>query len=263
MINLIGHKKKMQYVYNFLAGYKYNSSLYINNFMRDTISSEEIIASQATLSKVPFKSNYYSNNYYKMFECINEFDFLDLPYYPINKNYIEQLIALDMYFESHKTEKDLVLYRGCSNIEKDGFNSITSTSFNYNVAEKYSNGTILTILLPKNSSYIDLDQLTNNFGNFANDECEVILPPCDYNPILSLNLPQDIDFDELEDKNDYYVVEASPRDFVLDFYNKLNNLPREYQEELLVYKKNYLNQAKQMLEKYLDKKEHKKRRLHK
>ena len=146
-------RKRKTFLYKFLAGYKQNSGIFINNFFRDR--SYEMYC-QDKFHSFDFDINGIIPNIFDdpafsvyMIEYLSKLEDSGIAYYPVGVDYITCLIALSEVFDLlSPLEQDTVVYRGCSTLERNGLNGVISTTTDKIIAEQFSRGTILKIHLP-------------------------------------------------------------------------------------------------------------------
>lgn len=172
-------------VRKFLTGYKYNSALYINNFLRrhgyKDYSQDEFCSFEYLYGVIPyhvFDNRSYSNEIEKYLSFLKQ---IKCAYYPIDVAMIKRIIDFAETLDNSQPFSDeIVLYRGCTTIEKNGVNAITSTTTDYNIAEKFSRGTILKIHVPAGTKALDVKSLRSKNDAKYDRENEILLPPCRY-----------------------------------------------------------------------------------
>lgn len=147
-------------IYSFLAGYKQNSGIFVNNFFRkrsfalyeeDKFHSFDFDVS-GILPNV-FDDFAFSMN---MVGYLRKLEELEVAYFPIDVGFIRKLkVFSDAMDYAPRIETPTILYRGCSTIERNGVNDIVSTTTKYDIAKQFSRGTLLKIYVPEGTKCLD------------------------------------------------------------------------------------------------------------
>lgn len=249
--------KRRKMLYEFLAGYKHNSGIYINNFFRDrdykTYCEDKFDGFEFDVTGIMpanlFDDLGFSIQMVKYLEGLEKYK---VAYYPVNPAYIEHLINFSEVLDILKPlEEDIVVYRGCSTLERNGVNGIVSTTIDERIAEQFSRGTILKIHVPKGTKYLDIRSIRPKEQRKKDLEKEFLLPPCEYQIISEKVLNYTTGINNNTGQTRYIEMTVTPLDLLTEFLKMLENPPREY--ELLKHMPGIeYNEAVQMLKSYLD-----------
>lgn len=157
--------KSQKYLYEFLAGYKHNSGIFVNNFFRNrdykTYCQDKFGNFDFDVSGI-FPVNCFDDFAFSMnmVHYLGKLEESHIAYHPITCSFIERLNGVANAFDFlEPLEEDTILYRGCSTIERNGVNGIVSTTKDKKIAEQFSRGTILTIHAPKGTKCIDIKSI--------------------------------------------------------------------------------------------------------
>lgn len=250
-------RKSIPGVYEFMAGYKHNSGIFINNFMRNRSFEmyEEDKFGIFDFDISGMLPNVFDNPILsmQMVEYLKTLDENKIAYHPIDVAYVIRLLMLSEALKyGKKTEEDLTLYRGCSTLERNGVNGIVSTTRNKDIALQFSRGSILTIHLPKGSSYIDIKNIRPKEQRKQDKEDEVILPPCDYEILESEVKAKNREPNNYHNETNHIILKVKERDFLKDFYERMENMPEEYKKIIYPIQKEEYEEAKIMVKRYID-----------
>ena len=229
-------------VYRFLAGYKQNSGIFVNNFFRgrdfklyeeDKFYDFDIDLYPGSVLPNVFDDFEFS---LQMVRYLHELDQHKEAYHPINPNFIRALTGLALALDySPRIEKPTILYRGCSTIERNGVNGIVSTTRSYEIARQFSRGTILKIHVPEGTKALDVVKIRPRKQRKHDLEDELLLPPCEYTVISEKKIKNN-----REPNNHFYMtniieIEVKPLDLLEEFLKAMNNPPKEYKENVMPY----------------------------
>ena len=227
--------KRRTLLYEFLAGYKQNSGIFINNFFRnrdfETYCQDKFESFLFDVSGM--FPNLFDNPLLsiQMVDYLHELDKRKIAYFPINENFIDRLIAFSEVLDLlPRTEEDMVVYRGCSTLERNGVNGVVSTTTERRIAEQFSRGTILTIHVPKGTKCLNVKSIRPKNQQKNDLENEIILPPCDYQ-ILSCKegVRGRDEINNWTGKTIYCEMTVSPLDLLEEFLKMAENPPEEYE----------------------------------
>lgn len=247
-------------MYRFLAGYKQNSGIFVNNFLRnrdyETYCSDKFEAFDFDVCGV--MPNLFDDPIlaWEMVSYLRKLEEMHCAYYPINIDFIRVLIGFyEGLMLAPRTEMETILYRGCSTIERNGVDGIVSTSSCYEIAEQFSRGTILTIHVPEGVPYIDVRSIRPKEQRKKDRENEIILPPCDYRIISDVNSKRGA-----HEPNNYtgstrhLEISVQPRDLLDDFLKMMENVPEEYKQIAEMQGADF-TEALMMLREYIQKRD--------
>ena len=238
---VITHDNHVDYyvyhIYAFMAGYKQNSGIYINNLLRgrnyqdyvEALFDEFTMDFFGTVMPNDFGDLDYS---FKVIRRLGELSEQKIAYYPFDFRMAEQIKALDSLWRTlPKTDQPITVYRGCNSIEKNGLNGIVSTTTDIRIARQFSRGTVICIHLPAGFPFIDVNSLRQYWIKGKDKENEVIIPPCAYRitstqVVEKRNEPNNI----FSDNTILIDVKVTrPLDLLEETLKTLQNPPEEYQ----------------------------------
>lgn len=229
----IEFNKRKKLLYDFLAGYKQNSGIFINNFFRnrdfDTYCKDKF--EEFTFDISGIMPNLFDDPIMSMamVNYLHELDKRKIAYYPINEEFINRLIAFSEVLDIlPTTEEDMIVYRGCSTLERNGVNGIVSTTTDRKIAEQFSRGTILTIHVPKGTKCLNVKSIRPKEQQRKDLENEILLPPCDYQILSSKEGPRGKEPNNWTGKTLFVEMTVSPLDLLEEFLKVAENPPVEY-----------------------------------
>ena len=252
--------KRRKSLYEFLAGYKQNSGIFINNFFRNrdyqTYCSDKFHA---------FDFDFYGSTLPNVFDdfafsltmvkYLSELERAHVAYFPITKNYIRHLINFAEVLElSEPLEYDTVFYRGCSTIERNGVNGVVSVTSDLKIAEQFSRGTILKIHVPKNTFNLNITAIRPREQRNKNYEKEFLLPPCEYEIISDKTEKSGRDPNNHTGKTRFLEIRVKPLNLLTEFLNAMENPPEEYLPIMHERGKDY-EEALELLRGYIKRKQ--------
>lgn len=265
------NKRKAE-LYEFLAGYKHNSGIFINNFFRnrdyETYCEDKFDGFDFDISGIV--PNVFDNFNFSiaMAQYLKNLDREHIAYHPISLEYIKHLIAFAEVLDlTETTEDDTVVYRGCSTLERNGVNGLVSTTTNRKIAEQFSRGTILTIHIPKGTKYLEVKSIRPKEQIDKDLEDEIILPPCDFQILSERTVERGREPNNCKGVTKLIELTVSPLDLLEEFLHMLENPPLEYDiirelspemyDEAIAYLKGYLSKrpkkAQNILKKSINK----------
>ena len=244
------------YLYEFLAGYKQNSGIYINNFFRKrdfkTYCEDKFHSFDFDISGIlpnVFNNFEFSMN---MVRYLNELEHHQVAYFPITVNLLRRLIAI---YETMNTltplKEDIVLYRGCSTIKRNGVNGLVSTTTNRKIAEQFSRGTILKIHVPAGTKYINTKSIRPLEQQSKDKENEIILPPCRYTILNEKTVPSGNEPNNHKGITKLIEISVEPLDLLEEFLEVMQNPPYEYDHMVRSHQELEFEEAKMFLEEYI------------
>lgn len=226
--------KRKKKLYEFLAGYKHNSGIFINNFFRDrdfeTYCEDKFDGFEFDVTGI-MPANLFDDIYFS-FLMVNHLEKLErghIAYYPITEDYIDHLINFAEVLDLQKPlQLDTVLYRGCSTLERNGVNGIVSTSLSKEVAEQFNRGTLLEINVPEGTKYIDIRAIRPKEQRRKDKEQEYLLPPCEYQIISDKVFNYAKGINNCTGRTRYIKMNVKTLDLLTEFLKMLENPPIEY-----------------------------------
>lgn len=221
-----------QKIFEFLPGYKHNSGIFINNFFRGrdykTYCEDKFHAFDFNIGAID--QNVFGDLDFSL-NCVNFLSKLEkqkVAYWPIDTNYIDKLIAVADAFDKFKTQDDMIVYRGCTNLERNGVTGLVSVTGDFKIAEQFSRGTILKIHLPRGTKNIDIAKIRPHDYKKKILEDELLISPCDWQIIN-----QKEEFKGREPNNHGLYVQrielaVKQKDLLSEFLKVMKNPPIEY-----------------------------------
>ncbi len=221
-------------LYKFLAGYKQNSGILINNFFRkrnfkmyceDKFHDFSFDFSGGILPNV-FDDFGFSM---KTAHYLHSLDEAGIAYYKIDKDYIDYLINFAIVMDlSDPLEEDTVFYRGCCSLDRNGVNGLVSVSSDYKIAEQFSRGTILKIHVPKGTKIINVNAVRPKDQRKKDLEQEYLIPPCDYEIINSEVKDKGDELNNYSNKTLHIELKVNPHDLLEEFLDVMHTPPEEF-----------------------------------
>lgn len=269
---IIEFNKRKKKMYQFLAGYKQNSGIFINNFMRGRDYETYCKDKFHNFDFVTFKpdKNCFSPNVFddevlslQMIRYLGQLEELKIAYHPITVNFVDNFIAFAEIMDIlEPLKEDTILYRGCSTLDRNGVNGIVSTTTNKTIAEQYSRGTILTMHVPKGTKYIDINTIRprNRSGQVHDYENEILLPPCDYTILSEKEVKSHQEPNNCTGTTKQIDLEIKPLDLLTEFATVMKDPPLEYNQVIKFIESDHY-EALKYLETYIksrDKNNHQK-----
>ncbi len=221
-------------LYDFLAGYKQNSGIFINNFFRNrdykTYCQDKFHDFDFDVSGI-FPVNLFDDISISMsmVRYLRMLEEKEIAYHPITPNFITHLNAVSNAFDFLKPlEEDTILYRGCTTLERNGVYGIVSTTTNKDIAEQFSRGTILTIHAPKGTKCIDIKNIRPKEQRKKDYENEILLPPCDYKILNVRESKKGREPNNYIGMTKHMEIEITQLDLLNEFLKRMQNPPEEY-----------------------------------
>lgn len=250
--------KRRSFLYEFLAGYKQNSGIYINNFFRqrdyETYCKDKFHGFDFDISGINpcfFDNPAFS---WEMVGYLRKLEERKIAYFPITVEYIKHLICFSECMDLlEPIEYDTVLYRGCSTIERNGVNGIVSTTTDFKIAEQFSRGTIITLHVPKGTKCINTKAIRPYEQQKKDKENELLLPPCEYKIINSeVRNRARTEPNNHTGKTTHLEIEVKPLDLLEEFLKIMKNAPEEYRQNVAKYQQGAYKEAIHYLQSYIN-----------
>ena len=177
-------------------------------------------------------------------------------YCPIDREYIEQLINISILMGlSEPLKEDTTFYRGCIDLKTNGLNGLVTVTSDYQSAEKYSEGTILAITLPKGTRLLNIGAIMPKNDRTEAMDKEYLLPPCDILGDVKITTKnKGKEPNNYRNTTQYIESNATPLDFLNEFYMAMEYLPNDYEAFIYMFRedlKNHYN-ALNLLAKFLN-----------
>lgn len=249
--------KRKGALYEFLAGYKQNSGIFINNFFRKR-DYQTYCEDKFHSFDFDFHGNVLPNVFddfsfsMHMVRYLKKLEESHLAYFPISKNYISRLINFNEVLElSDPLEEDTVFYRGCSTIVRNGVNGVVSVTSDRKIAEQFSRGTILTIHVPKGTRNININQIRPKEQCNKDFEQEFLLPPCEYEIISDKQVKSGREPNNMSGKTRLLEISVKPLNLLDEFLKVMDNPPDEYLPILVAQEGEY-DESLSLLKNYME-----------
>lgn len=227
--------KRLPGLYEFLAGYKQNSGILINNFFRkrdfNTYLKDKFHVFDFDVTGL-FPPNFFDNMYLSvsMISYLEALEKKKIAYYPITPSFMRCVINLaEAFYFAPPLEEDTILYRGCSTLERNGVLGVVSTTTDFKIAEQFSRGTILTIHVPAGTRCINIKSIRPKEQRKKDYENEILLPPCSYEIIKEKEVVKGREPNNLTDKTKKIEIKVKTLDLLEEFANIMKNPPEEYE----------------------------------
>ncbi|MCL2758462.1 MAG: hypothetical protein FWE64_04040 [Alphaproteobacteria bacterium] len=220
------------HIYEFLAGYKHNSGIYVNNFFRGrdykTYCADKF--HEFSFSFGCFPPNHFNDMMLSisMVEYLGKSEDHKVAYFPIDCAFLERLIAVSEAFDEYKLPRDTIVWRGCNTIERNGVTGVVSVTTDKKIAQQFSRGTLIKAHLPANIGNLDIGKLRRGLGVQKDTENEMLIPPCDYEIINSEMQKPGLEPNNKTGKTQFYEIRVKPKDMLAEFLHAMKNPPREY-----------------------------------
>lgn len=247
--------KRRKELYKFLAGYKFNSGVFINNFLRNRNHQQysEDIFHSFDYNVSGMMPNVFDDGVFSMMMVgyIGKLEDLEIAYFPIDINYIKWVINIAEVFDLlDPTENDMIVYRGCSTIERNGVNGLVSTTTDQRIAEQFSRGTVLKIHVPRGTKFIDVKAIRPKENRKHDTENEILLPPCDYEIISEQIVKKGQEPNNSKGTTIQMEIAVKPLDLLEEFLKIMENPPVEYNITIMGNENSYY-EALEYLKKYI------------
>lgn len=251
-------QKRIPALYEFLAGYKHNSGILINNFFRKrdfkTYCEDKFYSFDFDVTGI-FPPNLFDNPELtmNMVQFLKGLEERKLAYHPITPNFMRYIINLAEAFDyAPALEEETILYRGCTNLERNGVTGIVSTTTDPKIAEQFSRGTILTIYVPKGTRCINIKAIRPKEQRKKDYENEILLPPCSYEIISEEDVKKGMEPNNRTENTKKIEIKVKPLDLLEEFHSVMKNPPEEYEIVHLNQEPYSYEEALMMLEEKLE-----------
>ena len=240
----------------FLAGYKQNSGIFINNFFRGRTFAlyEEDKFDGFNFDVSGILPNVFNDFVLSMsmVKYLAELDKAQIAYFPINVGLIQKLkVFSDALDYAPQIEKPTILYRGCSTIERNGVNGIVSTTTDRDIAKQFSRGTLLEIHAPEGTKCLDVKSIRPKEQRKKDKENEILLPPCDYTVISERVVKKEGEPNNWHPTTTILEINVKPLDLLGEFLKVMENPIQEYIDNVMYAQKNEYVKALMLLRKYI------------
>ena len=243
-------------------GFQGGSASIINNFLHDTTDEttkqkysnfdiNQVLGEMLNFDIDQALDEMLNHDKSKIFKFKTQSKVLTDPvlYFPITKDFIEDIIEIDEVFRASKLwNSPITLYRGAPPVNKNALNGVVSTSLDQTVAMEFYKGALIKINLPKGSPYIKLEGIGDPV--FDNEK-EVILPPCDFEITKTFTLPH-ADFPkEFPEYYKCYEVSVIPKNLSECVLDRMKHPPKDYFDYFTENDKLNFKEAQRVLDSYV------------
>lgn len=240
--DIISNQKKLNYIkpvlYAFLAGYKHNSGIFINNFFRKRgfkiYEEDKFHCFDFDISGI--MPNIFDNVAFSMsmVNYLGKLEKHEIAYFPIDVEFIRKLKFLsDALDYAPRIEYPTTLYRGCSTIERNGVNGIVSTTTSYEIAKQFSRGTLLKINVPEGTKCLDVKSIRPKAQRRKDKENEILLPPCDYDIVSKKVVEKHDEPNNIHNETLILEINVKPLDLLTEFLKVMENPIQEYKDKVM------------------------------
>ena len=243
-------------LWDFLTGYKQNSGIFINNFFRkrdfETYCKDKFEEFEFLIGELIPNVFDDFNLSMTMISYLDKLDKMKIAYYPVDKDYMEHLIAFAECMDLLPTiDSETILYRGCSTIERNGVNGIVSTTTDYKIAEQFSRGTILKIHVPAGTKNINVKSIRPLEQQNKDCENEILLPPCEYEIISEEEIKRGHEPNNRSLTTRILEIKVKPLDLLDEFLKVMEDPHKEF-EDVRIHMAGRYEEAYEMLKRYLE-----------
>ena len=245
-------------LYRFLAGYKQNSGIFVNNFFRkrsfDLYVKDKFHSFDFDVSGILpniFDDVAFSMEMVGYLRRLEEFE---IAYCPINTGFIRELeVFSDALEYAPRIEYPTILYRGCSTIERNGVNGIVSTTTDYDIAKQFSRGTVLEIHVPAGTKCLDVKSIRPKEQRKKDKEKEILLPPCEYTVISKRVVKKQGEPNNMHPTTTILEISVQPLDLLEEFLKVMQNPVQEYIDKVMYAQREDYEEATELLKYYIRK----------
>lgn len=243
-------------LYAFLAGYKQNSGIFVNNFFRKRNFKlyEEDKFHSFDFDINGIIPNIFDNPVFSMYmvNYLGELEKNGIAYFPIDVGFIRKLKSFsDALDYAPRIEFPTTLYRGCSTIERNGVNGIVSTTTNYEIAKQFSRGTLLEIHIPKGAKCLDVKSIREKSQQRKDKENEILLPPCEYEIISERTIKKCHEPNNPSNTTIVLEINAKPLNLLTEFLKVMENPVQEYIDKVMYAQKDNYEEAMLLLKEFI------------
>lgn len=244
-------------LYDFLAGYKHNSGIFINNFFRkrDFKFYEEDKFEIFDFDVSGIIPNVFDRPDFSMYmvQYLMKLEDNEIAYFPITTGFIEKLkVFSDALDYAPRIKEPITLYRGCSTIERNGVNGIVSTTTSYEIAKQFSRGTLLEIHVPEGTRCLDVKAIRPEEQKKEDKENEILLPPCSYEIISERVVKKNGEPNNRQNFTTILEINVKTLDVLTEFLAAMENPVQEYIDKVLYVQRNEYEKAMLLLKKLIN-----------
>lgn len=243
-------------LYSFLAGYKQNSGIFVNNFFRKRsfalYDEDKFHGFDFDISGIlpnVFDDFAFSMN---MVRYLGKLEDFEVGYFPIDVGFIRKLkVFSDALDYAPRIESPTILYRGCSTIERNGVNGIVSTTTNYDVAKQFSRGTLLEIHVPEGTKCLDVKSIRPKEQRRKDKENEILLPPCDYTVVSEKVVKKQREPNNRHSTTTILEINVQPLNLLEEFLKVMESPIQEYKDKVMYAQRDNYEEAIMLLKDYI------------
>ena len=243
-------------LYSFLAGYKQNSGIFVNNFFRKRsfalYEEDKFHCFDFDVSGIlpnVFDDFAFSMEMVGYLRRLEEFE---VAYFPIDTGFIRKLkVFSDALDYAPRIEAPTILYRGCSTIERNGVNGIVSTTTNYDIAKQFSRGTLLEIHVPEDTKCLDVKSIRPKEQRKKDKENEILLPPCDYTVVSERVVKKQREPNNMHSTTTILEINVQPLDLLEEFLKVMESPIQEYRDKVMYAQRDNYEEALMLLKDYI------------
>lgn len=259
--NMVINQQKLNAIkpelYAFLAGYKHNSGIFINNFFRKRgfklYEEDKFHSFDFDISGII--PNIFDDPAFSMYmvNYLGKLEKFGIAYFPINVGFIRKLkVFSDALDYASRIECPTTLYRGCSTIERNGVNGIVSTTTSYEVAKQFSRGTLLEIHVPEGTKCLNVKAIRQKNQRRRDKENEILLPPCNYEIVSKKVVVKHHEPNNMHNNTTILEISVKPLDLLTEFLKVMENPIQEYVDKVMYAQKDNYEEALMLLKDFIE-----------
>lgn len=259
--NIIINQQKLNAIkpelYAFLAGYKQNSGIFVNNFFRKRgfklYEEDKFHSFDFDINGII--PNIFDNPAFSMYmvDYLRKLEELEIAYFPIDVGFIRKLkVFSDALNYAPRIECSTTLYRGCSTIERNGVNGIVSTSTSYEIAKQFSRGTLLKIHVPEGTKCLNVKSIRQKDQRRKDKENEILLPPCNYEIVSKKVVKKQHEPNNMHNNTTILEINVKPLDLLTEFFKVMKNPIQEYIDKVMYTQKDNYEEALMLLKDFIE-----------
>lgn len=259
--NMVINQQKLNAIkpelYAFLAGYKHNSGIFINNFFRKRgfklYEEDKFHSFDFDISGII--PNIFDDPAFSMYmvNYLGKLEKFGIAYFPINVGFIRKLkVFSDALDYASRIECSTTLYRGCSTIERNGVNGIVSTTTSYEVAKQFSRGTLLEIHVPEGTKCLNVKAIRQKNQRRKDKENEILLPPCNYEIVSKKVVAKHHEPNNMHNNTTILEISVKPLDLLTEFLKVMENPIQEYVDKVMYAQKDNYEEALMLLKDFIE-----------
>lgn len=259
--NMVINQQKLNAIkpelYAFLAGYKHNSGIFVNNFFRKRgfklYEEDKFHSFDFDISGII--PNIFDDPAFSMYmvNYLGKLEKFGIAYFPIDVGFIRKLkVFSDALDYAPRIECPTTLYRGCSTIERNGVNGIVSTTTSYEVAKQFSRGTLLEIHVPEGTKCLNVKAIRQKNQRRKDKENEILLPPCNYEIVSKKVVAKHHEPNNMHNNTTILEISVKPLDLLTEFLKVMENPIQEYVDKVMYAQKDNYEEALMLLKDFIE-----------